>query len=125
MAESPRPRLLIVDDEARILAALRRALRREGYEILVAESGVEGLELLARERVDLILSDYKMPSMSGVEFFDRAAGVQSGIPKILITGWTEAVPREKLDALGVKALLPKPWDDAELKSTLRDLLSDS
>lgn len=102
---------------------MRRALRREGYEILVADSGAEGLRVLAEERVDLILSDYKMPAMSGVEFCDRAVALQPGVPKVLITGWTEAVPREKLQSLGVMALLPKPWDDAELKSTLREVLA--
>jgi len=122
VAEHALPRLLIVDDEARILAALKRSLRREGYEILVAESGAEGLRLLEEQPVDLIVSDHKMPHMSGIEFCELASAVQPGVPKILITGWTEAVPTQKLESLGVKALIPKPWDDADLKRTLREVL---
>lgn len=123
MSDSARPQLLLVDDESRILAALRRALRREGVELLLAESGAEALRILGETRVDLIVSDYKMPAMSGVEFFERAEAARPGTPKILLTGWTEAVPKERLDALGVVAMLPKPWDDAELKSTLRRALA--
>ena len=116
------PRLLIVDDEVRILAALQRTLRREGYEVVTADSAAEALRLLDDGPVDLIVSDNKMPAMSGIEFCSRAAVLRPDVPKVLITGWTEAVPREQLEGLGVKALIPKPWDDAELKRTLREVL---
>jgi CheY-like chemotaxis protein len=112
-----------VDDEVRILAALRRALRREGYEILTAESALEALRVLDGRAVDLILSDHKMPGMSGIELFDKASRLRPGVRKVLITGWTEAVPREELARVGVNALIPKPWDDAQLKQTLREVLS--
>lgn len=111
--------LLIVDDEARILTALRRALRREGYEILTAETPAEALRVLDARPVDLILSDHKMPGMSGVEVLAAAARKQPGARRVLITGWTEEVPPADLEAIGVHALLPKPWDDGELKRTLR------
>jgi len=117
-----RPVLLIVDDEARILTALRRALRRESYEILTAETPAEALRLLDAQPVDLILSDHKMPGMSGVELLAAAARKQPNARRILITGWTEEVPPAELEAIGVDALLPKPWDDAELKATLRGAL---
>lgn len=125
MSEPPRPRLLVVDDEVRILNALQRTLRREGYEVLTADSATDALELLATTSVDLILSDHKMPVMSGIEFCSRASEERPGIPKILITGWTEAVPRERLESLGVQALVAKPWDDGELKQTLRQVLAAS
>lgn len=116
------PRLLVVDDEARILAALRRSLRREGYDLVLAESGQEGLERLREDRFDLILSDHKMPGMSGLDFLERAESLLPGVPKVLITGWTEAVHRDRIRALGVRELIPKPWDDAELKQALRRVL---
>lgn len=114
--------LLIVDDETRILSALRRALRREGWDILTAETAAEALALLEGQAVDAILSDQKMPGMSGLELLAEAARRQPEIVRILITGWTEEVPRERLDALGVDALLPKPWDAEVLRETLRKAL---
>ncbi len=118
-----RPVLLIVDDEARILTALQRALRREGYEIVVAETPSEALRLLDERRVDAILSDHKMPGMSGIELLGRAAARQPSAARVLITGWTEEVPPADLAGIGVRALLPKPWNDAELKATLRAALA--
>ena len=64
------PALLIGDDEPRILSALRRALRREGYEIVTAETAAEALRILDERPVDAILSDHKMPGMSGVQFLE-------------------------------------------------------
>ena len=120
-----RPILLVVDDEARILTALQRALRREPYEVLTAETPAEALRLLDERPVDLILSDHKMPGMSGLELLGRAAKRQPEAGRILITGWTEEVPSADLAEIGVRALLSKPWDDAELKATLRTALGIS
>ena len=120
---SVRPVILVVDDEARILTALRRVLRREPYEILTAETPAEALRLLDSHRVDLVVSDHKMPGMSGLELLAQAARKQPHASRVLITGWTEEVPETDLASVGVRALLPKPWDDAELKTTLRDALA--
>lgn len=116
------PTLLIVDDEVRILSALRRSLRREGYRILTAETPREALRLLEDEEVDLILSDQKMPGMSGVDFLAKAAELRPDAVRLLITGWTEEIPPARLEALDVRALIPKPWDDAELRALLREHL---
>ena len=121
MSETPST-LLIVDDEVRILTALRRTLRREGYEILTAETATRALELLVQHNVDLVLSDQKMPGMSGVELLAEVKRLRPAAARILITGWTEAVPRGDLDSLGIEALIPKPWDDGQLKDCLRRAL---
>ena len=113
------PTLLIVDDEARILTALGRSLRNEAFEILTAESPREAIAILEDRPIDLILSDQKMPGMSGMELLAVASNMRPTAVRMLITGWTEAVSRDELDALGVSALIPKPWDDAELKTLLR------
>ena len=112
------PTLLLVDDEARILSALRRSLRREGWRVLTAGTPAEALRLLAEEPIDAVLSDHKMPGMSGLEVLEAAA-------RILISGWPDEIPAERLEALGIRALVPKPWDDAELKRILREALADA
>jgi response regulator RpfG family c-di-GMP phosphodiesterase len=117
------PTLLLVDDEARILSALRRALRREGYEILTAETAEEALNLLEERPVDAILSDQKMPGMTGLQLLARAAERRPEATRMLITGWTEAISPEALERLGIRALVTKPWDDARLKQTIRRALS--
>ncbi len=118
-----RPLLLLVDDEARILSALRRSLRREGYEIVTAETAAEALRLIDEEPVDAILSDHKMPGMSGIDLLAEAARRRPEATRMLITGWTEEIPRDELERVGVRALVTKPWDEARLKATLRRALA--
>jgi len=116
------PVLLLIDDEALILAALRRVLRGEGYEILTAESAAAGLSLLEQQRVDLVVSDQKMPGMNGIELLEIVAQRYPELPRILLTGWPEEIPESRLRELGIRALLPKPWNDELLKRTLRESL---
>ena len=123
MPESDAPCLLIVDDEARILSALRRALRREGYEIFTAETVQEALRILDERSVDAILTDQKMPGMNGAQLLVEVARRWPAALRMIITGWTEEIPRERLEELGVCALITKPWDDAKLKATLRRALA--
>jgi CheY-like chemotaxis protein len=117
--ELARPTLLVVDDEERILSALRRTLRREGYRVVTSESVYDALAILDAQPVDLILSDQKMPGMSGLQFLEEAAKRRPAAARMLITGWTEEIPPEKLEELGIRGLITKPWDDARLKEVLR------
>lgn len=117
------PTLLVVDDEERILSALRRSLRREGWRVLTAGTPDEALRILDEEPIDAVLSDHKMPRMSGLEVLEAAARRRPDAARILISGWPDEIPAERLAALGVRALVPKPWDDAELKRILREALA--
>ena len=123
MAAPESPSLLIVDDEAHILSALQRTLRREGYEILTAETGEEALRILAERPVDAILSDHKMPGMQGDKLLAEAARRRPDALRMVITGWTHEIPRADLEELGVCALITKPWDEDKLKATLRRALA--
>ena len=116
------PTLLIVDDEAQILSALKRSLRLEGYEIVAVESAAAALRILDERCVDAILSDHKMPGMSGVQLLARAAEMRPDIVRMLITGWVDEIPAERLEEAGICALVTKPWDDAMLKTTLRAVM---
>jgi len=117
-----RPILLIVDDEAQILSALKRSLRREDYEIVAVESAVAALRVLRERWVDVILSDHKMPGVSGVQLLRRAAELRPALVRMLITGWTEEIPPDELERSGIYALISKPWDDVKLKSALREAM---
>jgi response regulator RpfG family c-di-GMP phosphodiesterase len=114
-----RPTLLLIDDEARILSALRRELRKEGYEILTAETAESALRIADEHHVDAVLSDHKMPGTTGLVLLAELSKRQPKAALMLITGWTEEIPREALDAVGVCALITKPWDGKRLKATLR------
>jgi CheY-like chemotaxis protein len=116
------PRLLLVDDEERILTALRRSLRRDGYEITTAQTPREALERLEKETFDAVLSDYKMPGMTGLELLAKVARLQPQAGKLLITGWAQALSQGELEAIGVDAVIPKPWEDSELKDALKKAL---
>ena len=113
------PVLLVVDDDERILSALRRTLRREGYELFMTESVEGALQILDERPVDMILSDQKMPGMSGLQFLAEARERCPQAARMLITGWTEEIPPQQLQELGIIALINKPWDDAQLNETLR------
>jgi response regulator RpfG family c-di-GMP phosphodiesterase len=118
---SPRlaPVLLLVDDEERILSALCRSLRREGYELLTARSAAEALRVLDERPVDVILSDQKMPGTNGLDLFGEVSRRHPEVVRMLLTGWPEEVPAAEVRSLGIAAVIPKPWDDAALKATVR------
>jgi response regulator RpfG family c-di-GMP phosphodiesterase len=120
-----RAAVLLVDDEPRILSALRRSLRREGYELLTAGSAAEALAVLAQRPVDLVVSDQKMRGASGLDLLQEILHRHPRVARILLTGWPEEVPEEELRRLGIRALVPKPWDDAALKEVIRSQLGPS
>jgi len=110
--QKPTRTLLLVDDEVNILSALKRLLRRDGYQILQANSGQEGLELLAKNEVDVIVSDQRMPGMTGVEFLSEAKIHYPDTVRIVLSGYTEL--QSVTDAINEGAIykfLTKPWED--------------
>jgi CheY-like chemotaxis protein len=115
--------VLLVDDEPLILSALERSLRREGYELRTARSPAQALGVLAKEPVDLVVSDFKMPGgTTGLAFLEEAQARFGPLRRVLLTGWPEEIGRDRA-ARSLDAILGKPWDDAELKATLRRLLA--
>ncbi|MES2150189.1 MAG: EAL domain-containing protein [Pseudomonadota bacterium] len=113
--------LLLVDDEHNIVSSLRRLLRRDDYQILTAASGQEGLEQLARHKVDVIVSDQRMPGMLGVDFLRAAKQLYPDTIRIMLSGYTEL--QSVTDAVNEGAIykfLTKPWDDERLRSHIAD-----
>jgi len=113
--------LLLVDDEENILSSLRRLLRRDGYTILTATSGQQGLEALATHRVDVIVSDQRMPGMTGVEFLHKAKDMYPDTVRLVLSGYTDL--QSVTDAINEGAIykfLTKPWDDAMLRANIEE-----
>jgi CheY-like chemotaxis protein len=116
-------RVLLVDDEVLMLSALRRTLRREPYEIEVASNGARALERLDLDPpFNLVISDYKMPGMTGLELLTRVRSSSGETRRILLSGWVSELSDVEIAAAGLHATLSKPWDDAELKLTIREAL---
>lgn len=119
--QKPPRTLLLVDDEANILASLKRIMRRDHYNILTACSGQEGLDILAQNEVDVIVSDQRMPGMTGVEFLRAAKGLYPDTVRIVLSGYTEL--QSVTDAVNEGAIykfLTKPWDDAQLRGHIEE-----
>lgn len=115
--------LLFVDDEPGILAALRRLFRPLGYRILTAESGAAGLEVLAREPVDLVVSDMRMPNMDGARFLREVRAGWPDAVRLLLTGYADMA--STIDAINqgeIYRYISKPWEDEQIVATVRDAL---
>ena len=124
--------LLLVDDEPNVLASLKRLFRKDGHSIVTANSGAEGLEVLAAQKVDVIISDQRMPGMTGVEFLRQAKLKYPDTIRIVLSGYTEL--QSVTDAINEGAIyrfLTKPWDDEQLREQIskafehKELLEDN
>ena len=115
--------ILCVDDEANILSALRRLLRPTGHRILTAESGTAGLELLATEPVDLVISDMRMPEMDGAQFLEQVRERWPHTMRLLLTGYADMTSTVNAINRGqIYRYIAKPWNDAELPQIIKEAL---
>lgn len=118
---APPRTLLLVDDEPNILASLKRLLRRDGYHIITANSGQEGLDVLASHAVDVIVSDQRMPGMLGADFLRKAKLLCPQTIRIMLSGYTEL--QAVTDAVNEGAIfkfLTKPWEDHQLREHIAE-----
>lgn len=117
---SQKPRLMVVDDESDNRMLLNRTFRRE-YQVFAAESAFHALEILDKEgEMDVIISDQRMPQMSGIEFLSRTVESFPDTVRIVLTGYTDA--QDLVDAINsgkVFKYITKPWDTNELKAVVQ------
>jgi two-component system probable response regulator PhcQ len=115
--------VLFVDDEPHVTEALKRGLRREPYEILSARSAAEALEILAHKTVDVVVSDERMPGISGSEFLSVVCKKHPAIIRIILTG--NATLDAAIRAINegeIYRFLTKPCNDVDLAVTIRQAL---
>ena len=109
--------LLLVDDEPALLNALKREFRSAPYEVLTATSGEEALAVLADRDVQVILSDYRMPGMSGVEFLAQARALRPDAVRMVLSGYADiGAVIAAINQGNIYKFLNKPWDGEELRA---------
>jgi diguanylate cyclase (GGDEF)-like protein/PAS domain S-box-containing protein len=108
--------LLLVDDEPRILSSLKRLFRREGYQVLTANSASEALELLALNRIQVIISDQRMPVMTGIELLSRVKDLYPDTIRIVLSGYSEIeTVTEAINRGAIWKYFTKPWEEDKLR----------
>jgi len=107
--------VLIVDDEPSLLESLKMALEFEGVCVLTAESGEAAWQLIGSESVDAVLSDIRMPGISGIELLRRVRAIKPELPFTLMTAYTE-IAEEEIQQCGASRVFHKPFDLFELSS---------
>lgn len=113
--------LLLVDDEANILKALKRLLRRDGYTILLANGGTEALQILAKNSVNVIVSDHRMPVMTGIEFLAQVKDKYPDITRIVLSGFSDLdTITEAINKGNIYKFLAKPWGDTQIRATIKE-----
>lgn len=116
--------VLIVDDDAETLAALRRLLDREPYDVITTDRPGLALEWMERKNISLAISDQRMPEMDGDLFLEGVWKKSPRTARLLLTGFPESlgtIPRSRRVLVSVMA---KPWNDGILKRTIRHLLRE-
>jgi len=115
----PSRRILVVDDEEGVTNALRRSLRREGYEITACNDPKQALVLLKGETFDMVISDHLMPGMTGIELTKILHDRYPDMMRLMLTGQPDLqMVIEAINHGEVYRFITKPWDDLELKVTL-------
>lgn len=111
--------ILVVDDEPEILFSLRGLLRRE-FEVQTAESAQEAMEILQQQPIHVVMTDQRMPAMTGVELLSRVQGEWPDAIRMVFTGYADV--KAVIDAINeghIYRYITKPWDPDELRALLR------
>lgn len=118
------PLILVVDDEAHIRHVVSLKLRNAGFEVLTAEDGEEGLALALERRPDLVITDFQMPYMTGVEMSVRIAQDESigATPILMLTARGFSLPEQAMAQTNILAVLAKPFSPRDILARVSELL---
>jgi len=117
-------KVLVVDDEIHIVHVVAIKLRNNGFEVIAADNGAEGLKLALAEKPDIIVTDYQMPVMTGIELVEqlRQNEETKDTPVIMLTARSFAIPQQQQDDLRISGCLSKPFSPKELLGNIEDIL---
>ena len=110
--------ILIIDDEVLTLNNLKRALTKEGYEVLVADSGETGIEIFRKNRPNIVLADLMLPGIDGIEVLKQIKGMDATTSVIMITAYEIIEKAIEAMKLGAYDYLMKPFKITELKASI-------
>src|ERR1051326_9030721 len=129
LASPPQPHavtMLAVDDEPDVLAGFAMLLEETlGVRVVTAPSGAEGLKVLARTPVDLVISDYRMPGMDGCAFLERAHRIAPEVPLLMVTAYPDSELERRAGRIPVRGFLSKALDPGDLVEEVRHALADA
>jgi two-component system nitrogen regulation response regulator NtrX len=120
-----KPRLLVIDDEAAIRDSLRMILEYEGYDVIGAPSGQEGISLFERESPDMVFLDIKMPGMDGMEVLGRIKALNDQVPVVIISGHGTVATAVEATKLGAFDFIEKPLASERILLIIRNGLDHS
>ncbi len=113
-------KILIVDDDERILDSMKRILKRDGYKIGFASNGLEALKRIKTMKPHMIISDFKMPIMDGITFLKRVRKEHPEILTIMVTGVSDVnIAMEAINDIGIYKFLIKPFDFNYLRTSIK------
>ena len=117
-------KVLVVDDEVHIIHVVAIKLRNNGYDVLTAENGSVGYEIACQEKPDIIVTDFQMPVMTGIEMVAKLRETDNtkNIPVILLTARGFAINDDQRKSLGISEFLSKPFSPKELLRCVEDIL---
>ncbi len=115
--------ILLVDDEQSVISALKRVLLEESFEIFTANSGTEGLDIMKNNRIKLIVSDERMPGMSGTEFLTTVKNLFPSTIRIMLTGHANIqAAMSAVNSGEIYRFFAKPWNDIEIKLSIKSAI---
>lgn len=117
-------KVLVVDDEIHIVQVIAIKLRNNGFEVLTAENGAQALDIAKTQKPDLVITDYQMPVMTGLEFIEKLRAVPEAAetPVIMLTARGFAIDDDRKNKLNIASLLSKPFSPREVLKCVEDVL---
>ena len=121
---SAKPQVLVIDDERTVRQTCKAMLERSGYEVLLAESGGEGVEMFSAfaNQISAILLDLAMPTMAGDRTLDEIRSISADVPVIVMTGYCDTDAIERFTGKGPAGFINKPFDRPQLQQAIEEAL---
>mgnify|MGYP001823007103 CR=1 FL=1 len=118
-------KILLVDDDEWIRDSLRLYFEAEGCNLLTFETAEEGMEAVKQQAYDIVISDYKLPGMDGLEFLRRVKEKQPNAFEILVTAYANCEIEKEANEIGVKDIIPKPFTSEDVETSLSRIIGNS
>lgn len=120
-------KVLVADDEIHIVQVVAMKLRNNGFDVITADNGTDAYRLCCDEKPDIIVTDYQMPGLTGIELIEKIRGTAGleHIPVIILTARGFAIEDEQKEKLNVAQCLSKPFSPKELLSHVENVLQNS